>query len=155
MSNDDPAVAVVVVVPLVIIAVPVRTNVNTVRTDAKLHGVCRRYRARAQGDQCGQRQDNALHMHVLSESCSLIGERSAPDFVPNLHGGAASKLNASQQIFVPIGCHRAMELAAAWPLTWFELFHAAAIQIGFPARHRRRPSDKLQWDLPARPSANR
>src|SRR5579859_6213351 len=112
MSDDDPAVAVVVVVMLVIIAVPVRTNVDTVRTDAELHGVCRRYRRRAQGDQRGQRQNKSLHRHLLSESyASLANDQHRISF-RTFHGRAASKLNASQQMIVPIGCHRVLELPA-------------------------------------------
>jgi hypothetical protein len=53
-----------------------------------------------------------------------------------------------QQIFVPIVVIVPWNsLQPAWPVTLFELFHAAAIQIGFPARQRRRPSDKLQREL--------
>jgi hypothetical protein len=95
MSDDDPAVAIVIVVLLVIIAVAVRTNVNAVWTNAELHGVCGSYRSHAQGDQRGERQYESLHRYLLSESDSLVRERSALDFVPNLPGRAASKLNAS------------------------------------------------------------
>jgi hypothetical protein len=57
MGDDDTAAPAVFVVGLAVAVIPIRTDVNTVRTDAKLHGVCRSYRSRSQRYQRSERQD--------------------------------------------------------------------------------------------------